>query len=64
MDAALAQIETDWETISDKYLEHATTPPSAHDYLVDGDNFINTVNVGNNTATVFALYAREATRKR
>jgi len=42
---------------SGTYLMSADTPPSAHDYLVDGDDFINTSNAGQDVAENHVKYA-------
>ncbi len=57
----IADLRTAIETaldLSSTYLTNATTPPSAHDYLVDGDDFINTINDGERVAEKYAEYAR------
>lgn len=43
---------------SSTYLTSIDTPPSAHDYLVDGDDKIITVNVADRVAEKYADYAR------
>lgn len=58
-----AELRTAIETALDKsstYLTHATVPPSAHDYLVDGDDYITTVNDAERVAEKYAEYARTA----
>lgn len=44
--------------LEDTYLTAVATPPSAHDYLVDGDDKINTLNVSDRVAEKYADYAR------
>lgn len=58
-----ADLRTAIETALDlasTYLTNATTPPSAHDYLVDGDDKINTSNTGQNVAENYVEYAKAA----
>jgi hypothetical protein len=57
MATPLADINTALDKII-TYLSSATVPPSAHDYLVDGDDYITTLNVSNNVAEKYADYAR------
>lgn len=56
----IAELRTAIETALDlfsTYATNATTPPSAHDYLVDGDDFINTSNAGQNVAENYIKFA-------
>lgn len=56
-----AELRTAIETALDKsstYLTNASTPPSAHDYLVDGDDYIITINQAEQVAEKYADYAR------
>lgn len=57
----IAELRTAIETALDKsstYLTNATTPPSAHDYLVDGDDFLNVLTHQENVAANYIEYSR------
>jgi len=58
-----ASLRTAISAVLDKsstYLTHVSTPPSAHDYLIDGDDKIDAVNVGARVAENYADYARSS----
>lgn len=44
--------------LRDRYLTDTSVPPSAHDYLIDGDDLIDASNAGQNVAENYADYAR------